>query len=156
LRWTGFTRTNNLVASLQAHIHKEVGMFLPMALSLSLLGQDKLPGSDRSLDQAMEKARIIVVAELESYTLVHGAGASAVMAGAKFKSAEVLKGRLEDGEMTNLAIMAIGSERLPRKGEECIYFLDDFANRLKAVKMLPKTKQNLEAVKESVKTKRKS
>ncbi len=125
-------------------------MILTTVLSLTLLGQGNLPGSDKSLDLAVEKSRIIVVAELETFRFIIGSGANLLMAGGKFKTSEVLKGKLKDGEMTNLSISASGPERLPNRGEECIFLLDDYVNRLKAVKVLNKTDENLQAVKRAV------
>jgi hypothetical protein len=136
---------------LQIQYRKEAGMILTTVLSLTLLGQGKLPGSDERLEQAVEKSRIIVVAELETFGFVLGSGPFQLMSGGRFKTSEVLKGRVKDGEMAGLFLEARGTERLPKQGEVCIYFIDDYANHLNTVKVLTKSEENLQAVKRAVK-----
>src|SRR4051812_42338505 len=122
-------------------------MVLATVLSLALSGQVNLPGSDKSIEQAVEKSRIIVVAELETYSFILGSGPHQSMAGGTFKTSEILKGGVKDEEMTGLSMAARGPERLPKPGEVCIYFIDDYANHLNAVKVLTRSEENLQSVK---------
>ncbi len=54
-------------------------MFVTTVLSLAMLGQADLLRQQDDLDQAVEKSRVIVVAELESCNLIFGSGACAFL-----------------------------------------------------------------------------
>ncbi len=130
-------------------------MLVTTVLSLAMLGQADLPGSKTDLDQAVKKARVVVVAELETFNLIFGSGACAFLGGGRLKTSDFLMGDLKDGEKNGLSITALGPERLPKMREDCIYFIDDFAGHLNTVKVLPKTEENLQAVRKAIKAKKK-
>jgi hypothetical protein len=131
----------------------------PSAAGQSALpaSQVTLPGSQVTIDEAIVKARIIVVAELETYQFrthqySQRLGLGECMHQARFKISTTLKGEAKSKDMDDLAMSAAlqRKENLPQPKEEGIYFLDDFEKRLNAVKVLPKTEKNLEIVRRAI------
>src|SRR4051794_1046801 len=97
---------------------EEAGMLLTTVLCLGVLGQEVLPGSYLSLQQAKEDARIIVVAEVVEGRGVIISGRFRVMLAIKLKPSRVLKGKVDGKELDTLGLFASGKERLPNYGEE--------------------------------------
>jgi hypothetical protein len=135
--------------------NKEVDMILSTVLSLTMLGQVILPGSKSSLEEAQEKAQIIVVAEHLKYDLLLGLGAVTVMVGIELKPLIPLKGKPKEGELKKMTSMASNNEVIPKQGEEYIYFIEEYKGRLTILKILPKTETNIEVVKKEIKAKEK-
>jgi hypothetical protein len=123
-------------------------MILATVLSLSILGQDVLPGSKLSLEQAQEKAQIIVVAELSKAEIILGLGAVSYMGGIELTPSTNLKGKPKEGN--KLTVAASGYEVLPEKGQEHIYFIEEYEGYFTVVKMLSKTELNILAVRKVV------
>jgi hypothetical protein len=130
-------------------------MLVVSILSIVLLGQSELPGSQLSIEEAIAKSRIIVVAELETYHFSQLLGGADIMAGGRFKITGSIKGAAKNEDMKDLSVCSYlkWNEKLPKPKEEGIYFLDDFAKHLNAVKVLPKTEKNLEAVRRAIQAK---
>jgi hypothetical protein len=101
-----------------------------------------LPGSQRSLQDAQREADIIVVADVAATGDTVG-GASSVMVGIEVKPMVVLKGRPTAGELVAVSVQASGQERLPRKGETYIFFIQDRGGHARIIKMMPQTDENL-------------
>ncbi len=128
-------------------------MISTTVLSLAVLGQAVLPGSNLSLADAQAKADIIVVAEHTKHGDIVGAGAVTFMGGIELKSLNTLKGTVKDGGLTRLATGASGYEVLPEIGKEYIFFVEKYQGYLTISKILPRTDENIEAVKKEVKAK---
>ena len=134
-------------------------MIASTALSLALLGQVVLPGSQLDLENAEAKSTLIVVAKIGD-GLIAGVGAASfgVM---DMEPSETLKGEVEDGGLKKVGIGASGHEEMPKKGEEYVVFLEKYRNPKaqktcdSVVKMLPKSPENIEAVKSAIKAGRK-
>jgi hypothetical protein len=121
-------------------------MITATVLSLTFLGQFALPGSGLSLEQAKEEARFIVVAEVGNTSGRLGSDKLSFLTWTELKLSAVLKGEVTEEDLNKhpLVIRAVGEEKLPQSGDELIFFVgDEFSIR----KILPKTVENLEAIK---------
>jgi hypothetical protein len=123
-------------------------MSLATVLSLSILGQDVLPGSKLSLEQAQEKAQIIVVAELIRFDVTAFSGAVWFRGGMELTPSTNLKGKPKEGK--KLIVSASGPGVLPEKGQEHIYFIEEYEGHFTVVKMLSRTESNIAAVRKVV------
>ncbi len=124
-------------------------------LSLTILGQVVLPGSKSSLEEAQEKAQIIVVGEFLKHGDILGSGPHSLVAGIELKPSVTLKGKPKDGELKKMTTAASGYEVIPEQGKEYIYFIEEYKGHLTISKMLPKTEANIEAVKKEIKAREK-
>jgi hypothetical protein len=124
-------------------------MITAMVLSLTLLGQFELPGSGLSLEQAKEEAHFILVAEVGKTSGRLGSEEMSVLMWTELKLSAVLKGEVTEEDLNKhpLAIRSVGKEKLPRSGDELIFFVGDIEHEFSIPKILPKTVENLEAIK---------
>jgi hypothetical protein len=121
-------------------------MITATVLSLTFLGQFALPGSALSLEQAKEEARFILVAEVGHTGGRFETDKLSFLTWTELKISAVLKGEVTEEDLNKhpLVIRAVGEEKLPRSGDELIFFVgDEFSIR----KILPKTVENIEAIK---------
>jgi hypothetical protein len=130
-------------------------MILSTMLSLAFCGQVILPGNNHlDLEQAQEKADIIAVGKITTMGLVFGIGA-AQCGSFDLEHSEVLKGTIKEKVLKQLGYSAGGSEVRPQRGEEYLVFIDQYEDHVRVVKMLPPTKENIEAAKKEIKDKKK-
>ncbi len=120
-------------------------MILTSVLGLALLGQVVLPGSKKGLEEAQTKARIIVVARPAMIGLILGVGATS-FGNVDLRHSSRLKGEVKEEELERVSVSASGHETFPKQDEEYIVFINDYANHLNVLKMLPKTEENLATV----------
>lgn len=115
---------------------------------LTVLGQAPLPGSGLSLEQAKVEARFIVVAEVgktgDRITAPH----MSCYMWTELKPSAALKGKVTGEELNRnpLSLLARGEERLPRTGDELLFFVGDTRREFVITKVLPKTEANLAAI----------
>jgi len=121
-------------------------VLLTIGLCLTILGQDVLPGSNLSLRQAKDEARVIVAAEVVETGDTIGNGAYILMSGLELKPSGVYKGKVKDEELEDVYLQASGPERLPKKREEFLFFMIESKGRSRVLKMLSKTKENLKEI----------
>jgi hypothetical protein len=127
-------------------------MIFATILSLTTLGQVVLPGNNLSLEQAKEKAHIIVVGKITRMGAVAGVGAAA-LGSFDLEHSEVLKGEVRGRALRALGFIAIRFEVSPVQDEEYLVFVEQYKDHAEVVKMLPKTKENVEAAKMVIKAK---
>jgi hypothetical protein len=108
--------------------------------------QGALPGSKLSLQDAQDEAGIIVVAKVAAIGDVVE-GASSVMV--ELKPMVALKGSPTARELVAVSVQASGREKLPRKAETYIFFIQDDRGHTRIIKMMPETKENLAAIRAS-------
>jgi hypothetical protein len=120
-------------------------MILTTMLGLTALGQVLLPGSGVPLERAKEEAGLIVVATVGKTGDRLAVPGRAFLLWAELKPSAVLKGEVTAEELNShpLALKALGAERLPKTGDELVFFLRDFV----ITKVLPKTEAVLAAIK---------
>jgi len=136
-------------------VAKEAQMIPTAILSLILMGQVVLPGSNVGLEEAQEKAIHIVIAETSGIGIIFGVGAAS-FGSVDLKPSTDLKGKAKDRDWKKVSIVASGDEIIPNVGEVYIFFVDEYAGQLNIRKMLPKTEENLEAVRKEIKAKAKN
>lgn len=124
-------------------------MLFTIGLCLAVLGEDVLPGSNLSLQQAKAEARIIVVAEVVKVEGIIGLGAVSIVTGVELKPSTVLKGKVSRDELKDLHASAQGNERTPNKGEEFVFFIIEYEEKgnFHIIKVLPKTEETLKELK---------
>jgi fermentation-respiration switch protein FrsA (DUF1100 family) len=124
-------------------------MAYSMMLSLAVLGQVVLPGSELSLEQAQEKADIIVVAipDDNDYAIL---GSASSIFSMNLQESAVLKGHVDEKGLKKTSGHATGQEIVPKPGEEYIFFLNKYADHPNVLKVLPRTDENIGAVKEEI------
>lgn len=122
-------------------------MLITLGLCLTVLGQDALPGSNLSLQQAKAEARVIVAADVVKVEDVIRIGAASLVSGVDLKPSTVLKGKVKGEMLKEVLVSAGANERYPEKGEEFIFFIaEPEKGALHVLKMLPKTKENLKEI----------
>lgn len=126
---------------------KEAGMLATTILSLTLMGQVILPGSNLGVPEATEEAHLVVVAEIIGIQDGLGVGALSLLSGVELKPSAILKGKVMDGDLNDLTVGASGNERCPEKGDVSIFFILRDKGHGRILKMLPKTEENLAAIK---------
>jgi hypothetical protein len=133
---------------------REVSMFLTTVLSLAICGQVILPGNDLNLEQAQEKAHIIAVGKITKMGLIFGLGAVS-FGNFELEHTEILKGKIKEKVLKQLGYSAHGHEVCPEWEEEYLVFVEQYKDHVTVVKMLPKTKENIEAARKEIKEKNK-
>ena len=120
-----------------------------LSLSLTFLGQVAWPGGGLSLEQAKEEARSIVVAEVGKTGGRLETDVVSVLLWTELKLSAVLKGEVTEKVLNDhpLSIRAEGRERLPRSGDELIFFVGDLRHEFSISKIVPNTAENLDAIK---------
>ena len=108
--------------------------------------QGALPGSKLSLQDAQGKAGIIVVAKVAAIGDV-ARGVSSIMV--ELKPTVVLKGSATARELVKVSVQASGREKLPRKAETYIFFIQDDLGHARIIKIMPETEENLAAIRAS-------
>lgn len=130
-------------------------MILAAMISLSVLGQRPLPGSTLTLERAKEEALYIVVARVGKTFGVISSPEWGVLLWTELNPSAVLKGEVTGEELNTypLDIQAHGAERLPKTGDELVFFIKDrreiiMDQRRDIVisKVLPKTEAILTAI----------
>ncbi len=118
------------------------------AVLMAVLGQVPLPGSGLSLDRARAEARFIVLAEVGKLGDCIAAPDFSFCMWTELKPSAVLKGEVTGEELNRhpLAMYASGAERLPKTGDELLFFLGDAREDFVITKILPKTEANLAAI----------
>jgi hypothetical protein len=124
-------------------------------LSVAIVGQLALPGSDLSPESAREKARWIVLAEPVRFDIMFGLG-SVAFSSVDLKQSVVLKGNVTEEAMKRASIQISGREVFPEYGKEYLVFLDESVGHPKILKMLPKSRENIEAVRMEIAAKQKA
>lgn len=124
-------------------------MFLTTMLAAITLGQVSLSGSRMGIEEAQAKSREIVVATSGIDGFIAGSGPHS-FGGLKLVVASTLKGEAVKGESRRVSVAASGPETLPVWGDEYIFFIGDYKGSPRIVKVLPKTAENLSAVKKQV------
>src|SRR5206468_1999610 len=116
--------------------------------SLIVLGQVLLPGSALSLEQAKQEAHSIVVAEVINTGDLLGAPEASMLTWTGLKPSVFVKGPASEKELNRLplSVIAQGKERLPRVGDEFIFFIGNDQGRAPITKVLPNTAENLAAI----------
>jgi hypothetical protein len=130
--------------SVTPHKNKEDFMILTTILAVIAIGQTKLPGSEMGLEEAKAKARVIVVAK-PVCSFIAGLGACS-FGSVDLRDSSVLKGKPKQVELERVSLSASGPEVFPKQGEEYLFFINDYANHLQIIKILPKTEENVAAV----------
>ena len=134
-------------------------MISTTALSLALMGQIILPGLHLTPEKAEEKSVIIVVARVTDGFLAGAGGYS--MGAFSLATSEVLKGEMTDDEVKRKHISVAECDRVPRKEDEYIIFLKNYRVAKNqeisrsVVRMLPKSPENITAVKSAIQAGRK-
>jgi hypothetical protein len=129
-------------------------MILTTMLSLAICGQVILPGNDLNLEQAQEKAHIIAVGKISKMGFIVGAGAAA-FGSFELEHSEILKGEVKEKVLEKLGFTAKGHEVCPEKDSEYLVFIERYKGHVTVVKMLPRTKENIEAAKRVIRDKKK-
>ena len=124
-------------------------MILTTVLSLAVMGQGPLPGSKLTLEQAKQEAGFIVVAEVGKTGDRLVLPEMSFLMWTELKPSAVLKGEVTGEELNRhpLAIRALGIERLPKTGDELVFFIRDGSDDFSIAKILPKTEEALTAIK---------
>jgi hypothetical protein len=154
LHRTGVATGGAEAGSCSPGFHKEVSMILTTMLSLAICGQVILPGNDLNLEQAQEKAHIIAVGKISKMGFMVGAGAAS-FGSLELEHSEILKGEIKEKVLEKLGYMAKGHEVSPEQDAEYLVFIGRYKEHVTVVKMLPKTKENIEAAKKVIKDKKK-
>jgi hypothetical protein len=92
-------------------------MILSTLLGLSLLGQVALPGDNLSVDEAIARSRVVVVAAPWNRLCLGGTGTFGLM------QLDVLKGEVKDRSQTSVNILASGKENWPEQPNKYVFFL---------------------------------
>jgi hypothetical protein len=114
-------------------------LILSTLLGLSLLGQVALSGDNLSVDEAIAKSRVVIVATPWNRLCLGGTGTFGLM------QLEVLKGEVKDRFQTSVNILASGKETWPEQPNKYVFFLvESHANPVvihpsnpTAIKVLP-------------------
>jgi hypothetical protein len=104
-----------------------------------------LPGSELSIDQAKQRASIIVAADVVKYA--YGMGSRGVMGYGNVEIAvfKVLKGEASKKELVSLAVnWKKDHETAPERGKDYIFFLVRMKGKLQAIKVLRNTTENFQ------------
>jgi hypothetical protein len=128
-------------------------MILTTMLSLAFCGQIILPGNDLNIEQAQEKAHVIAVGKISKMGGIAGAGAAA-FGSFELEHSEILKGEVKEKVLEKLGFTAKGYEVCPQQDAEYLVFIGRYKEYLTVVKMLPKTKENIELAKKVIKNRR--
>ncbi len=122
-------------------------------LLIALLGsiaasQALLPGSTLDLDQAKQEAHTIAVASVGKIGDVLGGSGRSIQTWTELRPSAMLKGEMSTEELNRLplSVCAQERERLPRTGEEFIFFIGNEESRSPITKVLANTAENLEAI----------
>ena len=121
-------------------------MLPTLVLCLTLLGQNPLPGSNMSLQQAKEDATTIVAAKLVDAGAFITEGASATLVlHVELDPTAVLKGKAGKSDLKSVGASLQANEKWPPKGEEYLFFIIEYKMKgnFQIIKMLPRTKENL-------------
>jgi hypothetical protein len=122
-------------------------MLVTTVLSVTVLGQSVLPGSEMGLQEARQKAGFVAVAEVAATGDVVG-GVASLMVGIRLDIKAVLKGDPSLKELSGVSAQAGGREQLPRKGDRRIFFIRDYRGHPAILKVAPETKESLAALKD--------
>jgi hypothetical protein len=127
-----------------------------MWLSLALLGavaDERLPGDEVSIDEAVKRSQILVMAEVESLgVMAPGPPGSVRYSGLKLKPSKSMKGGTGARELTleDLKFRTFPeevAETLLEKGSEYLFFIEQPSpDQYWGIKVLRATKENLDAV----------
>ena len=117
-------------------------MILATILGLSALGQTTLPGDGMGLDEARAKARLIVVARPAYGRLIIGSGPH-FFGTLDLTHSAVLKGDPRGNDLKRVSFSASGQEAIPRQDEEYLFFINDFKDHPRIIKVLPKTPEKM-------------
>lgn len=123
-------------------------MILTFALGMSVLGQVVLTGSNIGLEEAQAKARVIAVARAQT-GLVFGSGPFA-FGNVDLRGLHILKGAVDGEVLKGAGVSASGPETFPKHGVEYIFFINDYANHPNVLKILPRTEENIAAVRKAI------
>jgi hypothetical protein len=122
---------------------------LAICLAVCATEPAPLPGSDLSIDQAKERATIIVAADLVRYR--HGHGSRGVMGYGDVELAvfKVLRGEAAKKELVSFAVKWQKlQETAPEKGKDYLLFsVRDTKGNLQAIKVLRNTTDNFQEAK---------
>jgi hypothetical protein len=123
-------------------------MILAMMLSLIVPGQDDLPGSKLSLEQAKAEASFIVVAKVVTIGDTLHLDSEKIITWTDLQLSRTLKGEVIEEELNefSLSIRSSGNERLPKLNGEYVFFLGNNEDRDVVTKLLTKTAANLAAI----------
>jgi hypothetical protein len=108
-----------------------------------VVGQVVLPGSKMEPRRAYAEAHTVVVAEAVN-VMILGVGAAWFGNVQELKPSAVLKGEAVPKGM--MSISGSGDEMPPRSGKEYIFFINDYKGHPRILKVIPKTDENLAAV----------
>lgn len=126
-------------------------MMLTGVVSLVVLGQVVLPGSQLGHAVAQEKSHLIVVAEPGRYDFILGSGPHLTMVGLELKPSRILKGKVRAGELKRLSVTATGPETLPMKGGNTyIYYVYEFKGHPHILKVMAATEENIKTATKAV------
>jgi hypothetical protein len=138
---------------------KEAGMLLTTLLCLTVLTEGKegrLPGSGLSAEEAGKRADIIVVARAIKFDLGMGSHGDLACSGFQVKTSATIKGGSEGQEVRTVSFVVKEysiddrpqqkGEAIPRLGDDYIFFIKKVGKTHHAIKVLRKTKENLQAV----------
>jgi hypothetical protein len=105
-----------------------------------------LPGSEISVEAAAEKAQLVVTGTITSLYPAHGSRGSTSYSKVEILPSRILKGRLGESEELKVAIIVHQrrGETPPEQGVEYIFFIEMRDQKRRVIKMLPKTRENLE------------
>ena len=96
-------------------------MILSTIVGLSLLGQVALPGDNLSVDEALAKSRIVVVAT--PWNCLSLGGEKWRTSAFGLMQLEVLKGEVKDRSSTSVNILSSGKEAVPEQRSKYVFFL---------------------------------
>jgi hypothetical protein len=138
---------------------KEAGMLMIALLCLTAwteAEEARLPGSDLTVAEAGKRADMIAVARAIKFRVGIGSHDQLACSGFEVKTSGTIKGSLRGQEMRTVSFIVKGysvddrpqqkGEEIPRVGDDYIFFIKKIGKTYHVIKVLRKTKENLQAV----------